>query len=65
MSGVGLTGILNGLDYTRFNPALDRRIAAQFDVDTLSLRAENKRRLQEQHALAVRLMCRCSAWSAG
>ena len=49
-----LFGILNGIDYSEMNPATDRYIAAQFDVDTLDKRAENKRALQERAHLPVR-----------
>jgi starch synthase len=49
-----LFGILNGIDYSEMNPAMDRYIAAQFDADTLDKRAENKRVLQERAHLPVR-----------
>src|SRR5947208_11029018 len=41
-----LFGILNGIDYQEYNPALDRYIHTPFDVYSLEKRAENKRALQ-------------------
>ena len=49
-----LFGILNGIDYSEMNPAIDHFIAAQYDADTLDKRAENKRALQERAHLPVR-----------
>lgn len=39
-------GILNGLDYSVWDPAADTRLVAQFDADRLQERLENKRALQ-------------------
>lgn len=47
-------GILNGLDYSLFNPATDKALAATFDADHLDRRAENKRALQERAGLPQR-----------
>ncbi len=46
-----LTGILNGLDTERFDPASDGEIAAQFTIELLSQRAVNKAALLEQVGL--------------
>jgi starch synthase len=48
-----LFGILNGIDYSEMNPATDRYIAAQFDINSLDKRAENKGTLQERARLPV------------
>ncbi|HJT57260.1 MAG TPA: glycogen/starch synthase, partial [Ktedonobacteraceae bacterium] len=49
-----LFGILNGIDYSEMNPAIDHFIAAQYDAGALDKRAENKRALQERAHLPVR-----------
>lgn len=41
-----LWGILNGIDYTEFDPSTDGRIAAKFSADNLAGRARNRSRLQ-------------------
>lgn len=46
-----LYGVLNGLDYTEFNPATDKLIAQNFNVKTLELKKVNKRDLQRQFGL--------------
>ena len=43
-----LFGILNGLDYEVWNPATDRDIAVNFNVDSLDRRVENKPALQRE-----------------
>ncbi len=48
-----LTGILNGIDDTVWNPATDTLIAAGFDARRLARRAGNKRAVQERFDLAV------------
>jgi starch synthase len=48
-----LFGILNGIDVDEFNPATDRYIHTQFDVESLDKRVENKLALQEQMHLVV------------
>jgi starch synthase len=42
-----LTGILNGINQTKWDPATDNKIAAQFSVEKLEIRCENKFYLQE------------------
>lgn len=49
-----LTGIVNGIDYDMNNPADSKKIYANFDVNDMSGKAENKRRLQEELGLPVR-----------
>ncbi|MBE3558863.1 MAG: glycogen synthase [Ktedonobacteraceae bacterium] len=41
-----LFGILNGIDYQEYDPALDRHIHTRFNINTLEKRAENKAALQ-------------------
>ena len=43
-----ITGILNGLDEDRWDPANDPNLVASYDADTLSLRAGNKIALQRE-----------------
>jgi starch synthase len=44
-------GILNGLDYSIWDPATDRHLAASFDAGTLERRVINKRALQARAGL--------------
>ena len=46
-----LAGVLNGLDYTQWNPATDPHIAHRFDLEHLNVRAANKTALQQQARL--------------
>ncbi|MEJ2148484.1 MAG: glycogen/starch synthase [Chloroflexota bacterium] len=46
-----LTGILNGIDVQRWNPATSPHIVANFDRDTLPNRARNKLALQAEAGL--------------
>lgn len=46
-------GILNGLNYEEFNPAIDKRIAANYDVNNLGNKAKNKIALQKMVNLPV------------
>lgn len=48
-----LSGILNGVDYTVWNPTLDPLIAAHYSADNLAPKQENKRALQLQLGLPV------------
>jgi len=48
-----LTGILNGIDDTLWNPALDAHLAARFDARHLARRAQNKAALQARFGLAA------------
>ncbi len=49
-----LHGILNGLDYDVWNPATDRRLAANYDVDDMNGRRHNRHILQEKANLPLR-----------
>jgi starch synthase len=48
-----LSGILNGIDETIWDPAHDTCLAAQFDVHRLAHRSANKAALQAQLGLAI------------
>ncbi len=48
-----LTGILNGVDYGIWNPAIDPYLAAPYDHATLEAKARNKAALQAEFGLAV------------
>jgi len=48
-----LTGILNGIDTTIWNPATDASIAVRYDADSLMRKAGNKAALQRALGLAV------------
>jgi starch synthase len=48
-----LSGILNGIDTSVWNPATDPHIASDFDADTLEKRAANKAALQRRFGLAL------------
>jgi len=49
--GESVSGILNGLDTTSFNPADDAALGVNFDIDSLEKRAANKGLLQERLGL--------------
>lgn len=43
-----LSGILNGIDTTRFNPATDTHLRVRYDTETIKMKLENKLALHEQ-----------------
>lgn len=47
-----LSGILNGIDTTSFDPTYDKSIGVNYNIDTLKRRAENKGMLQDKLGLA-------------
>jgi starch synthase len=49
-----LEGIVNGIDYKRYDPAKDREIARQFTARSVSRKAENKLALQRELGLPER-----------
>jgi starch synthase len=51
-SGV-LSGILNGIDISVWDPAIDPRIASSFSADNLASRAANKTALQQRFGLQL------------
>lgn len=48
-----LSGILNGVDDSIWNPATDPQIAARYRADTLARKQQNKRQLQQEMGLTV------------
>lgn len=47
-------GILNGLDYEHWNPAIDRQLVSHFDVNHIENRIQNKLALQQRLGLTMR-----------
>ncbi len=47
------TGILNGVDYTEWNPETDQLIEQTYSADTLDLKKENKRAFQQEMGLPI------------
>ncbi len=48
-----VSGIVNGIDTDLFDPATDKRIAANYTAETLELKVRNKNALQEELGLPV------------
>ncbi|MDF2985333.1 MAG: glycogen/starch synthase, ADP-glucose type [Eubacterium sp.] len=49
-----LYGILNGIDYQKNDPKTDSRIYTNFSADNISMKYENKKKLQEELGLPLR-----------
>jgi len=49
-----LYGILNGIDYSEYDPATDKRIFANYDIEHIENKKVNKRELQKQLGLQLR-----------
>ncbi|MBO5244977.1 MAG: glycogen synthase GlgA [Selenomonadales bacterium] len=49
-----LVGIVNGIDYSVYNPATDARIFKNYDVNSIEVKRENKQKLQELCGLPQR-----------
>ena len=49
-----LCGIINGIDYSAYNPETDKRIDFNFTADSIPLKKENKKLLQKQLGLEQR-----------
>ena len=47
-----LRGILNGIDYSVFNPKTDKTIAKNYDIKTVSNKEENKKKVCEEFGLS-------------
>ena len=47
-------GIVNGIDTDYYNPVTDTEIVKNFSLDTIEVKAQNKRALQESFGLPVR-----------
>lgn len=48
-----LFGILNGIDYSEYNPATDKRIPVNFDINSLEKKRQNKIALQKELGLPI------------
>ncbi len=46
--GVKFGGVLNGIDYTVWNPAIDPHIACQYSIDTIDNKYQNKEALRDR-----------------
>ncbi|HCC07491.1 MAG TPA: glycogen synthase GlgA [Clostridiales bacterium] len=49
-----LYGIINGVDYKKFNPEVDKNIYENYNKDSLNIKKHNKERLQEELGLPKR-----------
>lgn len=49
-----LFGILNGIDYEKNNPKTDKRIAVNYDINSIEKKKFNKTELQKQLGLEIR-----------
>jgi starch synthase len=49
-----LFGIVNGIDYSEYNPATDTLIETNYDIDSLELREANKEALQREFNIPIK-----------
>ena len=49
-----LRGIVNGIDYAEYNPAADKNIAKNYDINSVTDKKANKAKLQEMLGLPVK-----------
>lgn len=49
-----LFGIVNGIDYQEFNPAIDDDIYINYDLSTINNKKDNKKKLQEELGLPIK-----------
>ena len=49
-----LFGIINGIDFTENDPATDKRLYKNFDINSIELKKENKKALQKELGLEER-----------
>lgn len=54
MNADDVYGIINGIDYKKYNPAVDKEIYANYNSDDLEGKAKNKERLQKDMGLPVK-----------
>lgn len=47
------TGIINGLDYDKYNPKTDKKISFNYDINTIEEKVKNKTELQDLVGLPV------------
>ncbi|MFA5577605.1 MAG: glycogen synthase GlgA [Tissierellaceae bacterium] len=49
-----LVGIVNGIDYSLYNPAWDKNIAVNYDLESIDKKKDNKTRLQKLYNLPLK-----------
>jgi starch synthase len=54
MNADNVYGILNGIDYKKYNPAKDEKIYFNYDINNIDKKYKNKRNLQSDMGLAIK-----------